>query len=87
MLFREIISAFVLRERENHKKHTDTLLRKCRILLLLKHMVHMVTTGLYGVKTTYIYKVSYVNYIIQPASTGFLLGLLFDPADGGNVFL
>jgi hypothetical protein len=35
MLFREIISAFFL-ERENHKKHIDTLLRKCRFFVVVK---------------------------------------------------
>jgi hypothetical protein len=68
MLFREIIAVFC----ENHVKHIDTLLTKSSIFLLLKHMVHMVTTGLQRVKIILL---------------GFLLGLLFDPADGGYIFL
>jgi hypothetical protein len=41
ILFREIIAVYP----ENHTKHTNTLCRQSAELLILKYVVHIITTG------------------------------------------
>jgi hypothetical protein len=46
--FADAVSEIIAGCYENHKKHTNTLRTKCRGLLMLKQVVHIVTTVLLG---------------------------------------